>query len=45
MAIARFWIGYKIYLASIIGLIVMHEPSNLTMIPNNQIIEFAYSLK
>ena len=28
---------------TIIGLIVMHGPSNLTLMPNIKIIEFAYS--
>ena len=47
IAIARFWMHFKIYLASldhtIISPIVMHELSNKTLKPNIQITEFAYS--
>ena len=48
IAIARFWMRYKIYLASLgpyynWSNIVMHEPSNKTLIPNIQMIESAYS--
>ena len=47
IAIARVWMRYNIYMylaslgLTVIGLIVMHDPSNKTLIPNIQIIEFA----
>ena len=49
IAIARVWMRYNIYMylaslgLTVIGLIVMHDPSNKTLIPNIQIIEFAYT--
>ena len=45
-AIAMFSMGYKIlhpWDHTIIGLINMHGPSNLSLMPNIKIIEFAYS--